>query len=352
MAPSIDNGAPGLVGAVGGGAPRDAAAGGRAGERRVAKAFRVFSTAGLLLGLLAVASFMTVFARLLESWRVTSHGVSHEVVIVGQRLSYPVANAGAVIVLVLALLGSIAFAVALLAAGRELIAARRLGRRLAALQGVRNGDLLVIDDERPEAFCAGLVRPRVYVTTGALELLDGSSLGAVLGHERQHAWRRDPLRLAATRVLTRSLFFLPGVSALGRSHELLAELSADETAVRGAAGDRSALARAMLAFDDAHETSGVDPVRVDYLLGEPPGWRFPLLMFAVAVVVLALVATLAVLLAREASGSATLAPPVLSAQPCIALLALIPGGAGIILATTLRRRRRLSSGPWRDRAHR
>ena len=306
----------------------------------------------MLLGLLAVASFAAVFVRLLESWRVSSHRVSHDVVIVGQRLTYPVANAGALIVLVLAILGAIAFAVAVFAVARELIGARRLGRRLAALPGVRNGDLLVIDDERPEAFCAGLVRPRVYVTTGALALLDDPSLRAVLGHERQHARRRDPLRLAAARVITRSLFFVPGVRALRQTHELLAELSADETAIQGAAGDRSALARAMLTFDGAGAASGIDPARVDYLLGDLSSPRFPLLMSAAAVGVLALIVTLAVLVAREATGSATLALPVLSAQPCIVLLALIPGGAGIVLATTLRRRRRLSSGSCRDRPHR
>ena len=92
------------------------------------------------------------------------------------------------------------------------------------------------------------------------------------------------------------------------------------------------MARAMLSFSDAPEagsSAGVDPARVDYLLGEAPGWQFPALMCAAALALLAIVATLAILAGREAAGSATLDPPFLSAQPCIVMLALIPSAAGL-----------------------
>ena len=59
------------------------------------------------------------------------------------------------------------------------------------------------------------------------------------------------------------------------------ELSADENAVDAAAGDRSALARAMLAFSDSgnrDEDVAVDQARVDYLLGDPPSSRFSALL--------------------------------------------------------------------------
>jgi hypothetical protein len=114
---------------------------------------------------------------------------------------------------------------------------------------------------------------------------------------------------------------------------MLSEVSADESAVSAAAGDRSALARAMLHFSEAPESGasvGVDPARVDYLLGDGPGWRFPTLMCAAAFALLALVVTVAILVGREAAGSATLEPPFLSAQPCIVMLALIPGATGLI----------------------
>ena len=142
-----------------------------------------------------------------------------------------------------------------------------------------------------ELFCAGLLRPRVYVSTGAVALLDDAALSAVLAHERQHARRRDPLRLAAGRVLARALFFLPGLGDLVERQQALAELSADETAVNDLPANRSALARAMVSFSDtapAGGSAGVDPARVDYLLGDPPSWRFPALLCLVATSVLVL----------------------------------------------------------------
>jgi bla regulator protein blaR1 len=320
---------------VAGGCSGAAQTSGRRPERAAGRALARASRAGFLLGLLGLAAFTPVLVRLLESWRLSPRAVSHHVAIFGQTLSYPVANAGAVIVLGLALLGGVATAFALFAVGRELSAARRLAHRLAQLQPARGEGLFVIDDERPEAFCAGLFRPRVYVTSGALERLDEQSLNAVLLHERHHARRRDPLRLATSRVIARSLFFLPGVRELHRGQQMLAEVSADESALAGSAGDRSALARAMLSFSDAEDggSSGVDPVRVDYLLGEPPGWAFPGLMCIAALALLAIVVTLAILVAREAAGSATLAAPFLSAQPCIVMLALIPCGVGLVAAS-------------------
>lgn len=311
-------------------------------DRPAARALAIAWGAGLLLELLALAAFVPVFARLLESWRVSAHAVSHHVSILGQSLSYPTANAGAVIVLALALLGGAVTGIALGAIAGELRAARRLARRLARLHPVPRDGVLVIDDTRPESFCAGLWRPRVYITSGALAILDTAALAAVLAHERHHARRRDPLRLAASRVITRSLFFLPAIRELRRGQQVLVEMSADESAVSDAAGDRSAIARAMLSFSEAPQaggSSGVDPARVDYLLGESPSWRFPALMCSAALALLALLVTIAILVGGEAAGSATLDPPFLSAQPCVVLLALIPCGIALIAARLGRIRR-------------
>jgi Zn-dependent protease with chaperone function len=318
-------------------------------DRPAARAHALAWSGGLLLGLLGLASFVPVFARLLESWRVSAHAVAHHVSILGQTLSYPAANAGALVILALALLGGIVAAIALCAIGSELRAARRLARRLAQLDPTPRYGVFMIDDERAEAFCAGLLRPRVYVTTGALARLDEQAFDAVLMHEREHARRRDPLRLATSRVIARSLFFLPAIRELRRGQKLLAEASADESAVIAAAGDRSAVARAILNFSDAADaggSAGADRARVDYLLGEAPGWRFPALMCAAALALLAIVMTLAILVGREAAGSATLDPPFLSAQPCVVMLALIPCAAGLIAARVGRVLRR----PGRARA--
>jgi beta-lactamase regulating signal transducer with metallopeptidase domain len=311
--------------------------------RPVAVATSRFSRGEEVLGILAVVSFVLVFIRLFERWRVTPRAVSHRVAILGQEMSYPVANLAAILVLGLALLGAIVVVITIAAATREARATRRLGRRLAARHQGAVEDAFVIADARPQAFCIGLLKPRVYITTGALAILDDEALQAVLMHERHHARRRDPLRLAAGRVLARALFFLPGLTELRRHRETLSEIGADESAIEAAPANRSALARAMLSFTDADtagESTGIDPARVDHLLGEPPSWRFPILMFLVAVLMLALLAAVAVLAGQEAAGSASLAPPFLSAQPCVVVFALIPAGLVLAAAAVAGMRRR------------
>jgi hypothetical protein len=282
---------------------------------------------GVALGILGLAGSLFVIARLVETWRVTPETASHQISLLGQKLSYPAANVAAVIVLALALLGLAVTALVVLGTARELVASWRFHRMIRSREYPAFEDAVVIPDERPRAFCGGLLRPRVYVSSGAVALLDEAALRAVLAHERHHVRRRDPLRLAAGRVMARALFFVPGLAELVRRQRAMAELSADESAVGGAFENRSALARAMLSFADedaSDDLVGIDSARVDYLLGDPPRWRFPALLSLAAVATLALLIAVAVLAGQVAAGSATLAPPFLSAQPCVVVLALLP----------------------------
>jgi Zn-dependent protease with chaperone function len=289
-----------------------------------------FEWSAALLGALGLTSSTFVVVQLLESWRVSRHAGSHRISILGQMLSYPAANFAALVVLLLGLLGLTVMVVALVGSARELAAAARLRRLITSVRARPLGPddrTLVVEDAQPWAFCAGLLRPRIYVSSGAVETLDEIALNAVLLHERHHVRRRDPLRLALGGVLTRALFFLPNLRQLVRRQQELAELSADEAAIRAAAENRSALARAMLLFADASDAgaaTGIEPARVDQLFGAAPSWQFPSLLFVCALLVLALVAAIALLAGRVAVGSATLDPPFLSRQPCVVVLAMIP----------------------------
>ncbi len=272
-----------------------------------------------MIGGLGLLTALFLVTRLIESWRIDPRSHRNTISFLGQQLSYPAANLGAIVVLALAAIGLAVSITALAATARELVIERRLAGRLttSANNPLPDGTI-VIDDPRPHAFCAGLLRPRVYITTAAIARLDPAALQAVLAHERHHVRRRDPLRLAAGRVVTRSLFLVPWLPRLHASHQLLAELSADECA---ASAGTAALARAMLTF----EQSGIDPARVDRLLAdEPPSWRFPAALAISALASIALLAASAALATRFASGTATLDPPLLSRQPCVVVLATVP----------------------------
>ena len=295
--------------------------------------------ASLAVGALGLATAAFTLERLLESWRVDPHaGASHTISLLGQKLAYPAANAGAIAVLALAAVGLAVTIIAARAGLREAISSRRLTRQLTdRARPDPDTGAYVLADPSPAAFVAGLITPRVYITTATLARLEPPAAAAVLAHERHHARRRDPLRLAAGRVLAQALFFLPPLRTLVERQQLMSELSADEQA---ALGGRAGLAEALLAMDTA-PGSGVDPVRVDALLdpdGNPGRTAFPTAIFLAAAAGIALLAATAALSAQVASGTVTLAPPFLSRQPCVVVLALVPA---VVALLALRQRAKM-----------
>jgi hypothetical protein len=246
--------------------------------------------------------------------------------VLGYGLTTPDANGPGVVLLALAAVGG----AIVLAAARSAIRRERVRRRLlrsltvtTQLPGV--GGALVFEDDRPLAFCTGYLRPRVYLSRGAVQRVSTEQLRAVLAHEEEHRRRRDPLRLACAGVLCDALFFLPLLRALRDRYAALAELLADDAAVAASAGDPSPLAAAMLMFGTSpHEaTVGIAPERVDHLLGQPDRWRAPI---ALALASIAGVVSLALVLwqiGRHALVQTTLNLPVLSSQPCVVVLAAL-----------------------------
>jgi hypothetical protein len=187
----------------------------------------------------------------------------------------------------------------------------------------------VFEARAPLAFCAGWLRPRVYVSRGALEVLDEEELRAVLAHEHHHRARRDPLRIAAGRVLSEALFFLPVLRPLHERAGDAAELDADAAAV--AAGGVAPLAAALLVFgsNPSGNVVGISPDRVDALLGRPAAWRLPRAALAAGVVTVVAAIVLAWRASAGATLQATLNLPIASSQPCVLVLALVPVIAGL-----------------------
>jgi Peptidase family M48 len=184
----------------------------------------------------------------------------------------------------------------------------------------------VIAGTRPEAFCAGYLRPSVYISQGALELLSTPELDAVLAHEHHHRLVRDPLRFAFGRILSQALFFVPVLRLLRDRYADLAEVNADRAAVRASAGRQTALASALLVFDASAPpgASGISPARVDSLLGQPALWRLPISLTAASLAAVSALSLLTWQAGGVASVHATLNVPFLSAQPCVAMITLLP----------------------------
>jgi hypothetical protein len=184
----------------------------------------------------------------------------------------------------------------------------------------------VLGSTRALAFCAGLLRPRIYVSEGALARLRPAELDAIVVHEAHHAVRRDPLRILVARAIG---------SAFGWREQTLADLSADAAAAQRV-GD-APLASALLAFDA--DAAGIAAVRVDHLTGEAPRIEVPRsLAIAAGVVVCALCFEL--LWTLFVPGHPAVCVP-LSSAPALALLArlaaMAPAWLGLRRATALLR---------------
>ncbi len=275
-----------------------------------------------------------------DSVTVTPGAHAGHLTLLGQHLTYPVVNLAAGVVLVLAALGAAVVALAVRGVIREFRASRTFARAMRVRNVRRLGDVSVFDDERAQAFCAGCLRPRVYLSTGAVALLPEDELRAVLAHERHHRDRGDPLRIALGRVMARALFFMPVLMRLHSRYCASAEFAADDAAVRADGGSPNALASAMLAFEGATHPAasvGIAPERVDHLLGRDAPSPLPLALVAIALASAALIALAAWQVGGAATARATFNLPLLSTRPCIVMLALIPGLFAAFAVRYLRR---------------
>jgi Zn-dependent protease with chaperone function len=255
-------------------------------------------------------------------------GRGHVLDLAGVRLAAPAASPLAVLSIALAALGVAVVISAIRAATTVVVSLQRL-RRALPIVGPLDSDpsVLVIDDARPGAFCAGLWRPRVYVTAGALDTLSPRELRAVLAHEATHRRERHPLRVVSTEVLSRAVFFVPALRSVSARFAVLTELVADDGAV--AEAGPAAVARAMLVLG----ADGIEADRVDRLAGEgPPRWRLPATVVALSGAALGALVILAIVLLRHVAEGRAVALPVLAGKPCVVTLAALP----LVAAVTAR----------------
>ncbi|MGH2824858.1 MAG: M56 family metallopeptidase [Thermoleophilaceae bacterium] len=262
-----------------------------------------------------------------------------------QRVGLDDVSVVSLLILSLSSLSVAVLVLALRSALRQLGVRRRFMRevRIVGRTDVEGCHALIVEGERPQAFCSGLWRPRVYVSRGTFDRLPLDQVAAVVAHEAHHVRRRDPLRLFVARALGEGLFFLPALGRLADRYAALAELAADEAAV--SRGGHRPLAAALLAFEETPNAGvvGIAPERVDHLLGERPSWRLPtVLLLGAGLTLIGLVAL--VLQTAQATSHASVALPALLAQACMVAMTVIPVlvGAAALLASrrTLRRRTR------------
>jgi BlaR1 peptidase M56 len=147
----------------------------------------------------------------------------------------------------LALLGpGIALAISLLyMCGRTARSAQQ-ARRLVAREALGSGPLESLIVSGPEVLfaVAGLIKPRIVVSAGALTWLDDEELAAALDHERAHIVRRHRFVMLVAVVFAAVGRIVPGTGHALRELGFHLERDADRWALRQR-NDRFALASAI-----------------------------------------------------------------------------------------------------------
>jgi Zn-dependent protease with chaperone function len=190
-------------------------------------------------------------------------------------------DAGSIVpVLLFILLVAVGLAFGARSFGRQIVASRRLARRInglattlpgelagAAAKAGLDGRVVLLDAPERFSFAYGVFTPRVAVSRGLLQGVSDEELQAVLEHERYHVCNLDPLKIVLVQALLAAFFFLPALDSLRARYVAGRELAADRRAVR--ACGRRPLAGALLKVvrgPDWSELEGVAAIGAPDLL--------------------------------------------------------------------------------------
>ena len=176
------------------------------------------------------------------------------------------------------------------------------GARVPSVENVT-----LFEDRSPLAFTGGFLRPRVFLSTGLMEILDEKEFRAVVLHESHHQRSKDPLKGLVVSFISDFLFFLPVSSFLKRTFHLTSELTADAYAIRSQS-DPLDLVSSLLKVQKLNGPAAswfFDPttVRARQLLGKPATISLPLTKAFFTLVMLAITVFIALVPVKKSVSS-------------------------------------------------
>ncbi|MBD0382019.1 M56 family metallopeptidase [Paenibacillus sedimenti] len=126
---------------------------------------------------------------------------------------------------------------------RQILVSIRSTRRLRSCQDagltsiysskyrLRKHELVVIQNKTPIALTMGVLKPRIVVSAGLLQMLEHSELDAVMEHEKFHLQHRDPLAIFLLSLLSISMWYVPLFRWVLDKYKIMIEIMADQYAM-------------------------------------------------------------------------------------------------------------------------
>lgn len=98
---------------------------------------------------------------------------------------------------------------------------------------------LVFKQAKPQAFCFGIRNPKIYLSTGLIQLVNPNELAVILRHEKYHLEHRDTLTLLLAAIIESLFPFFPVISDFIRVYRTDREVAADNAAIKNATDKQS-----------------------------------------------------------------------------------------------------------------
>jgi len=174
--------------------------------------------------------------------------------------------------------------------------------RFPFLEGVT-----VFEDRSPLAFTGGFLKPRIFLSTELVEILDEKELRAVILHESHHQRSKDSLKGLVVSFICDFLFFLPVSRFLNKTYHLTSEMTADAYSVSSQA-DPLDLVGSLLKvqkFNGPAVSWFFDPTteRARRLLGRPSRIPLPIKRTSLTIVLLTITAMIALVPVKKSVSS-------------------------------------------------
>lgn len=111
--------------------------------------------------------------------------------------------------------------------------------------------IVLFDDQKPRAFCLGVLQPKIYISTAIVRIMNIKELEAILLHETYHLSKKHNLFLLVFSFINNLFLFFPFINDIYKKYMMKKEIEADKSALNKL-GDSSILVssfRKLLTFD-------------------------------------------------------------------------------------------------------
>jgi beta-lactamase regulating signal transducer with metallopeptidase domain len=114
---------------------------------------------------------------------------------------------------------------------RKIVNKSKLLKQLEDKHDLSN-KIIIFDDKTPQAFCIGILKPQIFLSTELLKIMSRLELETIIIHEKQHLDNNDNFVLLILQVLKNTFFFLPIFRDIVDHYEIQNEIRADDLAIR------------------------------------------------------------------------------------------------------------------------